>query len=96
MAWKATFDAELAKKRKETESTLPDSEKNISKKLTGRELFLRDKNLYASDILGEDEAEFDDKDFVLDDGTGSKALNVPIDESLFEDLDDLELEDDDD
>ncbi|XP_066972342.1 RWD domain-containing protein 1-like [Macrobrachium rosenbergii] len=52
-----------------------DDEKN--KKLTGRELFMRDKTLNESDLsfLGEGESE------------------VTVDESLFQDLDDLDLED---
>jgi len=59
-------------------------EKDTSnKKLTGKELFMRDKTLIDSDLT------FDD---------GDDADAVPIDESLFEDLEDLDIgeEDDDD
>ncbi|XP_066972331.1 RWD domain-containing protein 1 [Macrobrachium rosenbergii] len=74
LAWKAKFDAEMAALRCDDK----DDEKN--KKLTGRELFMRDKTLNESDLsfLGEGESE------------------VTVDESLFQDLDDLDLEDDDD
>lgn len=51
-----------------------------AKKLTGRELFLTDKTLNESDLK------------FLEDG----ADTVKVDESLFQDLDDLDLEDDDD
>lgn len=74
LAWKAKFDAELSALRCDDK----DDEKN--KKLTGRELFMKDKTLNESDLsfLGEGESE------------------VTVDESLFQDLDDLDLEDDDD
>lgn len=74
LAWKAKFDAEMNYLRTDDK----DDEKN--KKLTGRELFMRDKTLNESDLsfLGEGETE------------------VTVDESLFQDLDDLDFEDDDD
>jgi len=57
-------------------------EKDTSKvKLTGKELFLQDKTLNDSDLT------FDE---------GDDADAVPIDESLFEDLEDLDIEEDDD
>ncbi|XP_017481348.1 PREDICTED: RWD domain-containing protein 1 [Rhagoletis zephyria] len=59
-------------------------EKNSdSKKLTGRELFMRDTTLNESDIK-----------FLLE--AGESIENVKIDETLFQDIGDLELGDDDD
>jgi len=72
LAWKASFDAEI--------SALHKSKKETEKKLTGKELFLRDSKLNESDLQ------------FLQDGD----VAVQIDESLFQDLDDLELDDDDD
>jgi hypothetical protein len=61
---------------------LDSKEKDTSnKKLTGRELFMIDKTLNDSDLT------FDD---------GDDADTVPIDESLFEDLEDLDIDDEDD
>lgn len=54
-----------------------------SGKLTGRELFLRDNTLNESDIK-----------FLLE--AGDSIENVKIDESLFQNIDDLELDDDED
>jgi len=71
--WKASFDLEMAMLNKDK-----DSEKDKeNRRLTGRELFLKDKTLGASDLKFVEEGE------------------VPIDESLFDDLDDLDLDDDD-
>ncbi|XP_067619319.1 RWD domain-containing protein 1 [Eurosta solidaginis] len=56
---------------------------NSGKKLTGKELFLRDTTLIDSDIK-----------FLLE--AGDSIENVKIDESLFQDLGDLELGDDSD
>lgn len=56
---------------------------NIGGKLTGKELFLRDNTLNESDIK-----------FLLE--AGESIENVKIDESLFENIDDLELDDEDD
>jgi len=74
--WKIRFEAEMKMKEevdKEKEAAL------LNKKLTGKELFLRDKTLNESDLQ------------FLEEGYES----VPIDESLFDDVDDLEIEDDD-
>lgn len=54
-----------------------------NKKLTGRELFMRDTTLNESDLK-----------FLL--AAGDSVENVKIDESLFQNLDDLELGSDDD
>lgn len=54
-----------------------------SKKLTGRELFTRDTTLVDSDLK-----------FLL--AAGDSVENVKIDESLFQNLDDLEFGSDDD
>lgn len=73
LKWKNDFENEtgITKKREL-------SEKEI-KKLTGRELFLRDVTLNESDLK------------FLEDGE-----NVKVDESLFQDLEDLDLDDEDD
>jgi len=73
MKWKMNFEDEMGitKKREILEKE--------GKKLTGRELFLRDTTLNESDLQ------------FLDDGDA-----VKVDESLFQDLDDLDLEDEDD
>ena len=52
-------------------------------KLTGKELFLRDNTLNESDLK-----------FLLE--AGDTIENVKIDEALFQNLDDLELESDTD
>lgn len=52
-------------------------------KLTGKELFLRDNTLNESDLK-----------FLLE--AGENLENVKIDESLFQNFDDLELDSDDD
>lgn len=54
-----------------------------SKKLTGRELFLTDLTLVESDLK-----------FLL--AAGESVENVKIDESLFQNLEDLDLGSDDD
>lgn len=56
---------------------------NIGGKLTGRELFLRDNTLNESDIK-----------FLME--AGENIENVKIDESLFQNIEDLELDSDDD
>jgi hypothetical protein len=77
IAWKTAFNAEM-KKKKELEG---EKEKEKSGKLTGKELFLRDKTMIESDLQFEEEGDDD---------------ALPIDESLFEDLEDLDIEDEDD
>lgn len=76
LKWRNEFEEEMgiAKKR----AKLSDS-----KKLTGRELFTRDKTLIESDLK-----------FLL--AAGDSVENVKIDESLFQNIDDLDLGDDDD
>lgn len=54
-----------------------------NKKLTGRELFMRDTTLNDSDLK-----------FLL--AAGDSVESVKIDESLFQNLDDLEFDSDDD
>ncbi|KAF8778244.1 RWD domain-containing protein 1 [Argiope bruennichi] len=72
MTWKAKFDQEMAELKK-----LQAKEEVASKKLTGRELFEKDKTLVDSDLK-----------FLQDEG------EVKVDESLFQELDDLELQED--
>ncbi|CAF2898103.1 unnamed protein product [Rotaria sp. Silwood2] len=71
--WKVKFDAERAELTKTIK--IDDSE---SKKLTGRQLFEKDRSLYDSDIK-----------FI----SGEGGELVEVDESLFEDMLDLELDD---
>ncbi|XP_075215964.1 RWD domain-containing protein 1 [Lycorma delicatula] len=71
LAWKKAFDIEMGYNREKEKD-------EKSKKLTGRELFLRDKSLNESDLK------------FLEEGGDS----VKVDESLFdEDLDELDLAD---
>nr|CAH7729713.1 unnamed protein product [Callosobruchus chinensis] len=72
MKWKKLFedDMGITKKREIAEKE--------NKKLTGRELFMRDNTLNESDLK------------FLDEGD-----QVKVDESLFQDLDDLDLDDED-
>ncbi|CAD7085379.1 unnamed protein product [Hermetia illucens] len=76
MNWKIKFDEEMCITAKK-EKALSDG-----KKLTGKELFLRDNTLNESDIK-----------FLLE--AGDSVENVKIDESLFQNLEDLELESED-
>lgn len=75
MAWKKKFDAELAEERR-----LKGISDVVSKKPTGKELFLTDTSMNDSDVK-----------FLQDEGD-----TLEVDESLFENMGDLELEDDDD
>ncbi|XP_077540841.1 RWD domain-containing protein 1 [Haemaphysalis longicornis] len=70
LAWKQKFDAEMAEIRKREKTLI------ASGKLTGRELFEKDKNLIDSDLQFMQEGEED----------------VKVDESLFQELEDLDLE----
>ncbi|GBO04065.1 hypothetical protein AVEN_141442-1 [Araneus ventricosus] len=72
MTWKVKFDQEMAELKK-----IQAKEEVASKKLTGRELFEKDKTLVDSDLK-----------FLQDEG------EVKVDESLFQELDDLELQED--
>lgn len=75
MKWKMEFEESMgiaAKREKLTDN----------KKLTGRELFMRDNTLNESDIK-----------FLIE--AGDSIESVKIDESLFQALDDIELDDDD-
>ncbi|XP_022905603.1 RWD domain-containing protein 1 [Onthophagus taurus] len=71
--WKTKFYEDMGYLKKKE---ISDKE---AKKLTGRELFLRDKTMNESDLK------------FLDEGDA-----VKVDESLFQDLDDLDLDDEDD
>ncbi|XP_068155636.1 RWD domain-containing protein 1 [Drosophila tropicalis] len=75
MKWKQDFE--------ETTGIAAKREKNNDcKKLTGRELFLRDNTLNESDIK-----------YLLE--AGENIENVKIDETLFQNIGELELDDDD-
>lgn len=76
MAWKAEFDAEM-----EEEKRRKGILRTGSKKLTGRELFLKDNT-------------FDDSDVAFMEQDGGTA--VEVNEALFEDMDDLDLDELDD
>ncbi|KAK7107569.1 RWD domain-containing protein 1-like [Littorina saxatilis] len=75
LAWKNKFDAERNEKK------LREKEQDrLSKKPSGKELFMRDATLNDSDIT-----------FLQEEGD-----SVEVDESLFEDMEDLDLDDADD
>ncbi|XP_013383262.1 RWD domain-containing protein 1 [Lingula anatina] len=76
LAWKTAFDAELAEAKRKA-----GLQREVSKKLTGRELFMRDSTMDDSDIK-----------FL----EGEEGDAVEVDESLFEDLDDLDIDEDED
>ncbi|XP_061738285.1 RWD domain-containing protein 1 isoform X2 [Nerophis ophidion] len=76
LAWKATFDLDMAELRKKRQK---EEEQTGKAKLTGKQLFETDHNLDTSDIQ-----------FLEDAGN-----NVEVDESLFQDIEDLDLEEDD-
>uniref|UniRef100_A0A0K8USZ3 RWD domain-containing protein 1 n=1 Tax=Bactrocera latifrons TaxID=174628 RepID=A0A0K8USZ3_BACLA len=76
LKWRAEFE-------ESTGITAKREKNNDSKKLTGKELFMRDTTLNDSDIK-----------FLLE--AGDTIENVKIDETLFQDIGDLELGDDDD
>ncbi|XP_055587394.1 RWD domain-containing protein 1-like [Uranotaenia lowii] len=77
MTWKTKFELEMGiTERKEKTA-------GEARKLTGKELFLRDNTLNESDLK-----------FLMD--AGEPIENVRIDESLFQNIDDLELDSDDD
>ncbi|XP_078698933.1 RWD domain-containing protein 1-like isoform X1 [Branchiostoma floridae x Branchiostoma belcheri] len=77
LAWKDRFDQEIAEKKKSKK------EEDNSKKLTGKQLFERDTSLNDSD------ARFlDNEDITL--GAGDES--VEVDESLFQDMADLDLD----
>jgi len=76
LKWKLEFEEStgIAAKREKN---------NVSKKQTGRELFMCDNTLNDSDIK-----------FLLE--AGENIENVKIDETLFQDIGELDLDDDDD
>lgn len=74
LSWKTKFDAEMTELRRMKFS----KEETGIKKLTGRELFEKDRSLIESDLQ------------FLQEGDEE----VKVDESLFQELDDLDLEDD--
>jgi len=77
LAWRNEFELDMGIAQKR-EKLLGDN-----KKLTGRELFLRDNTLNESDLK-----------FLLE--AGDPIESVKIDESLFQNLDDLDFGSDDD
>lgn len=76
LAWRKEFEHELgiAQKREKLSD---------NKKLTGRELFMRDTTLNESDLK-----------FLLE--AGDPVESVKIDESLFQNMEDLEFDSDGD
>jgi len=79
MAWRKKFEEEFLKKTKKVVDT-------SNKRLTGRELFERDKSLFESDLTLMDDG---DADFEIDERAAS---GVQVDESLFQELEDLDLD----
>jgi len=77
LAWKKKFDLEM--------STIQKSRADLgNQKLTGRELFEKDTSLNESDLFYLEEGDAD-QDFCY------STDSVKVDESLFQDLDDLSL-----
>ena len=76
MTWK--FDCEISKLRDKDQLSV----RSDVKKLTGRELFEKDRTLFESDLQFLDDVP--DDDFGYD--------GVRVDESLFENFDDMDLE----
>ncbi|TSN21180.1 RWD domain-containing protein 1 [Bagarius yarrelli] len=76
LAWKAQFEKEMAELKRKKQKEDEQAGKN---KLTGKQLFEKDRNLDTSDIQ-----------FLEESGN-----SVEVDESLFQDMDDLELDEDD-
>lgn len=79
LSWKREFDAEMASLEKTKAKT------ELGKKLTGRELFEKDTSLIESDLKFLEEE-------------GGEAAVAPadvgaVDESLFQDVEDLEIDD---
>lgn len=77
LTWRTQFEAETGITAKKEKAAL------AAKKLTGKELFLRDNTLNDSDIK-----------FLLE--AGDSIESVKIDESLFQNIEDLELDSDED
>lgn len=77
LAWRTQFEIETGIAAKKEKASV------AAKKLTGKELFLRDNTLNDSDIK-----------FLLE--AGDSIESVKIDESLFQNIEDLELGSDDD
>nr|AZL87403.1 RWD domain-containing protein 1 [Urechis unicinctus] len=73
LAWKAKFDAEMAEIKRRA------GEKKVDcKKLTGKDLFMRDASLDNSDVKFLEEV----------------GDTVQVDESLFQDMEDLDIDED--
>jgi len=98
MAWKMKFDAEMAElKRIEEKRREAEGKTGGGGNLTGKELFSMNADLDDSDIkfLGDDGGGGGD-DAVVGGGGGGVASGVEVDETLFQDLEDLDFDDDDD
>lgn len=76
MAWKRKFDVEMAELEKQKHR-----DEGGNKKLTGRELFEKDKTMIESDL------KFLSEDITLE------TDEVVVDESLFQEIEDLDLDD---
>lgn len=77
LTWRTAFETDMGITQKKEKAS------QEAKKLTGKELFLRDTTLNESDLK-----------FLLE--AGESLENVKIDESLFQNLGDLELDGSDD
>lgn len=78
MAWKRKFDAEMAELERQKQK-----DEGSNKKFTGRELFEKDKTMIESDL----------KFLTEDDDVCLDTDDVKVDESLFQALDDVDLND---
>ena len=101
MAWKAKFDAEMAELKRIEEKKREAEGKNAGGgggALTGKELFAQNADLDDSDIkfLGGDDDAGDEIGGGGGGGGGAGGGGVEVDETLFQDLEDLDFDDDDD
>lgn len=95
MAWKMKFDAELKElKRIEDKKREAEGKAGGASLVTGKELFAMNADLDDSDIkfLGGDA----DGAGEVEEGGGGGAAGVDVDETLFQDLEDLDFDDEDD
>lgn len=94
MNWKRAFDEEMLLLKSKVKE-----ERDISKKLTGKELFMTDKTLNESDLKFLEESKNYCIIIIPPDGSYYasfvKGDDFKVDETLFEDMDELDLDDDD-
>lgn len=92
MNWKKAFDEEMLLLKSKVKE-----ERDIGKKLTGKELFMTDKTLNESDLKFLEEGKTYCIIIIPPDGSYCascvKGDDFKVDETLFEDMDELDLDD---